>query len=214
MDPNQSLQYSSSSNPLSHVHSFMHVPPTMFPRQRQSSHEVKRQQLQLFWQQQMLEVDQITEFKQHQLPLARIKRIMKSDEDVKMISADAPVLFSKACELFILELTLRSWLQTEENKRRTLQRSDIAHAITQTEVLDFLIDVVPMDDEKEEEESGGNWASNEAFPCNAMHFPLMQSTTFNRSVHEEFMSRQQEVPPPFMMQHHMSSTQGLYEPSQ
>jgi nuclear transcription factor Y, gamma len=41
------------------------------------------------------------------LPLARIKRIMKSDEDVRMISAEAPVLFAKACELFIMELTMR-----------------------------------------------------------------------------------------------------------
>ncbi len=27
-----------------------------------------------------------------------------------------------ACEMFVLELTLRSWIYTEENKRRTLQR--------------------------------------------------------------------------------------------
>jgi Histone-like transcription factor (CBF/NF-Y) and archaeal histone len=32
---------------------------------------------------------------------------MKSDEDVRMISAEAPVLFAKACEMFILELTHR-----------------------------------------------------------------------------------------------------------
>jgi hypothetical protein len=38
-----------------------------------------------------------------------------------MISAEAPVMFAKACEMFILELTLRSWIHTEENKRRTLQ---------------------------------------------------------------------------------------------
>ncbi len=38
-----------------------------------------------------------------------------------MISAEAPVLFAKACEIFILELTLRAWMHTEENKRRTLQ---------------------------------------------------------------------------------------------
>ncbi|CAA9996342.1 unnamed protein product [Nesidiocoris tenuis] len=42
------------------------------------------------------------------LPLARIKKIMKLDEDVKMISGEAPVLFAKAAELFIQELTLRS----------------------------------------------------------------------------------------------------------
>lgn len=57
---------------------------------------------------QVLEIGTEQDFKNHNdLPLARIKRIMKSDEDVRMISAEAPVLFAKACEMFILELTLR-----------------------------------------------------------------------------------------------------------
>ena len=38
-----------------------------------------------------------------------------------MISAEAPVVFAQACELFIMELTSRAWAITEENKRRTLQ---------------------------------------------------------------------------------------------
>lgn len=38
------------------------------------------------------------EFKNFALPLARIKKVMKSDPDVKMISAEVPVLLSKACE--------------------------------------------------------------------------------------------------------------------
>jgi nuclear transcription factor Y gamma len=83
------------------------------------------------------------EFKAQQLPLARIKKIMKSDEDVRMISAEAPVLFAKACELFVLELTLRAWAAAEEARRRTLQRSDVAAAVHRTEVFDFLVDVVP-----------------------------------------------------------------------
>lgn len=41
--------------------------------------------------------------------------------------------------MFILELTLRSWSHSEENKRRTLQRNDIAAAITRTDVFDFLV---------------------------------------------------------------------------
>ena len=59
-----------------------------------------------------------------------IFQIMKLDEDVKMISAEAPVLFAKAAEIFIHELTMRAWIHTEDNKRRTLQRNDIAMAIT------------------------------------------------------------------------------------
>ena len=81
-----------------------------------------------------LEVGTEQDFKNHNdLPLARIKRIMKSDEDVRMISAEAPVLFAKACEMFILELTLRSWCYSEQNKRRTLQKEDIQTAIRKTE---------------------------------------------------------------------------------
>ena len=64
-----------------------------------------------------------SEFKQNNLPLARIKKIMKSDEDVSMIAAEAPVLFARACEMFIYELTCRAWhASTEETKRRTLHR--------------------------------------------------------------------------------------------
>lgn len=66
----------------------------------------------------------------------------------QMIAAEAPVLFSKACEMFILELTLRSWIHTEENKRRTLQRNDIAGAITRGDIFDFLVDIVPRDELK------------------------------------------------------------------
>ena len=114
--------------------------------------------LKKFWKEQSIDMEQLEitseqSFKTHNdLPLARIKRIMKSDEDVRMISArarvkstrcpflstvaaqaEAPVLFAKACEMFILELTLRSWCYSEQNKRRTLQKEDIQTAIRKTE---------------------------------------------------------------------------------
>jgi nuclear transcription factor Y gamma len=83
------------------------------------------------------------DFKNHNdLPLARIKRIMKSDEDVRMISAEAPVLFAKACEMFILEMTLRSWNYSENNKRKTLLKEDVKEAIQRTDIFDFLVDVI------------------------------------------------------------------------
>lgn len=42
-----------------------------------------------------------------------------------MISAEAPVLFAKAAQIFITELTLRAWIHTEDNKRRTLQVTEL-----------------------------------------------------------------------------------------
>ncbi|XP_016398072.1 nuclear transcription factor Y subunit gamma-like isoform X3 [Sinocyclocheilus rhinocerous] len=109
-----------------------------------------QQSLQSFWPRVMEEIRNLTvkDFRVQELPLARIKKIMKLDEDVKMISAEAPVLFAKAAQIFITELTLRAWIHTEDNKRRTLQRNDIAMAITKFDQFDFLIDIVPRDDLK------------------------------------------------------------------
>ncbi|CAN0886891.1 Nuclear transcription factor Y subunit C-9 [Linum grandiflorum] len=116
----------------------------------QQQQQQLQEQLQSFWTNQYQEIRQTTDFKNHSLPLARIKKIMKADEDVRMISAEAPVIFARACEMFILELTLRSWNHTEENKRRTLQKNDIAAAITRTDIFDFLVDIVPREDPKDE----------------------------------------------------------------
>lgn len=116
----------------------------------QQQQQQLHQQLQSFWANQYHEIEKVTDFKNHSLPLARIKKIMKADEDVRMISAEAPIVFARACEMFILELTLRSWNHTEENKRRTLQKNDIAAAITRTDIFDFLVDIVPREELKDE----------------------------------------------------------------
>ncbi|WJX85436.1 Nuclear transcription factor Y subunit C-3 [Trifolium repens] len=113
----------------------------------QHIHQQLQQQLQSFWENQCQEIENVTDIKNHSLPLARIKKIMKADKDARMISGEAPVLFAKACEMFISELTMRSWNHTEEKKRRTLQKSDIAAAIARTDIFDFLVDIVPRDDE-------------------------------------------------------------------
>lgn len=87
------------------------------------------------------------DFKNHHLPLARIKKVMKTDDEVKMISAEAPILFAKGCDIFITELTMRAWIHAEENKRRTLQKSDIAAALQKSDMFDFLIDIVPREED-------------------------------------------------------------------
>lgn len=105
------------------------------------------QRLTEFWKAQLSGVENVHSFRRHALPLARIKKIMKTDDEVKMISSEVPILFSKMCEIFILELTLRSWMLTEECKRRTLQKHDVAVAVGKCDTYDFLIDIVPRDDD-------------------------------------------------------------------
>ena len=110
---------------------------------------VYRDMMMQYWQETINSIEHDEhDFKNHQLPLARIKKVMKTDEDVRMISAEAPILFAKGCDVFITELTMRAWIHAEENKRRTLQKSDIAAALTKSDMFDFLIDIVPRDEEK------------------------------------------------------------------
>lgn len=112
--------------------------------------ETSQQTLEQFWAKVTDDIKKVDvdDFKSQALPLARIKKIMKLDEEVKMISAEAPVLFAKAAEIFIHELTLRAWSHTEDNKRRTLQRNDITMAIAKCDQFDFLIDIVPRHEVK------------------------------------------------------------------
>ncbi|EFH62191.1 hypothetical protein ARALYDRAFT_899680 [Arabidopsis lyrata subsp. lyrata] len=97
------------------------------------------EQLKNFWSKEM-EGD--LDFKNHKFPITRIKRIMKFDPDVNMIAAEAPILFSKANEMFIMDLTMRLWLHAQERKRLKIQRFDIAAAVAQTVIFDFLLDEV------------------------------------------------------------------------
>ncbi len=63
-----------------------------------------------------------------------------------MISAEAPILLAKACEMFIIEMTHKAYYYAKKHQRKTLQRSDIAAAIMDTEVYDFLLDIMPREE--------------------------------------------------------------------
>lgn len=118
-------------------------------QKRKEAHRIEyNKHMKTFWSKQK-ELIERTDYKRlkHDLPLARIKKIMKSDDEVRMISAEVPILFSKACELFILDLTMRAWAHTADTNRRTLQRSDVADAISEGEGMDFLVDIVPREDD-------------------------------------------------------------------
>lgn len=65
-----------------------------------------------------------------------------------MVSGEAPALFAKACELFIIDLTLHSWQNTEDDKRPMLRRNDIAKAVRETELFDFLDEVLFPNDHR------------------------------------------------------------------
>jgi nuclear transcription factor Y gamma len=125
------------------------VPPPPVPPPTPDSATMKgiNAKLEAMWAEQKREVmalksDSKTAFKhQSDLPLARIKRVMKSDEDVRMISAEAPILFAKACEMFVLDLTIRCYAYSEHNKRGGLEREDVYQVLKETDIFDFLAEV-------------------------------------------------------------------------
>ncbi|PHT53913.1 Nuclear transcription factor Y subunit C-2 [Capsicum baccatum] len=72
------------------------------------------------------------------------------NEGVSKVTVEAPMLFAKECEMFMQELTFRSWFNTEENKRRMLRKKDITKAIERIEIFDFQVDIVLKDEIREE----------------------------------------------------------------
>jgi hypothetical protein len=70
---------------------------------------------------------------------------MKFDKDVSLIKLEVPPFISKLCELFVVDLTERAWRVTQANNRKILQKEDIAAAVIDTPMFDFLVDIVPRD---------------------------------------------------------------------
>ncbi|KAK3847641.1 MAG: histone-fold-containing protein [Linnemannia gamsii] len=78
-----------------------------------------------------------------QLPVARVKRIIKEDKDVQMVSNDAVFLISLATELFLESFTTKAFNLAKIEKRKTVSYKDLATAVTQHDSLEFLQDVIP-----------------------------------------------------------------------
>ncbi|CAI5441435.1 unnamed protein product [Caenorhabditis angaria] len=81
------------------------------------------------------------------LPMARVKKIMRIDDEVRslMIAADAPFFLAAAGEMFVEEVTSLAWQIVEITRRRTMQKSDVVTALQKVEQFDFLIDIIPRD---------------------------------------------------------------------
>ncbi|XP_027154918.1 nuclear transcription factor Y subunit C-9-like [Coffea eugenioides] len=66
--------------------------------EKQQQQSELEQQLQSFWANQRQEIERLAGIKSHNsLPYARMKKIMKAAEDATMVSAEAPIVFAKAC---------------------------------------------------------------------------------------------------------------------
>ncbi|KAI9790363.1 MAG: hypothetical protein M1816_005181 [Peltula sp. TS41687] len=172
------------------------------PRVNQGLQGHYRDILTTYWKQTIESLENEThDYKQHQLPLARIKKVMKADPEVKMISAEAPILFAKGCDIFITELTMRAWIHAEENKRRTLQRSDIASALAKSDMFDFLIDIVPREEAVASKRSTGQASGLRDAQQAAASSSSTQQQTPGQSQQQQQPAQQQQGPGQQQQQH-------------
>ncbi|KAI8843674.1 histone-fold-containing protein [Chytridium lagenaria] len=94
-------------------------------------------------------------------PVARIKKIMRTDEDVGKVAQVTPVLISKALELFMQAIIDETCKFTKSKCAKKMSASHLKTCILQTPKFDFLKDLVanvpdPMEGNAEETEEGQN----------------------------------------------------------
>ena len=79
------------------------------------------------------------------LPLARVKKIIATDDDISNCSNNAAFVITVAAEMFLQHLVEQSHniVKSERKPRRNIQYRDVANAVSRVENLEFLSDVVP-----------------------------------------------------------------------
>ncbi|XP_023638912.1 nuclear transcription factor Y subunit C-10 [Capsella rubella] len=100
--------------------------------------DLLNQDLEMFWAHQ----NSSELHKKPDLPLATVKRVMKCDPNVKMVSWKGPVLLAKASEMFIQEVTLRAWRQTQSRSRTTIRSCDIHAALRSSVIYNELVNLL------------------------------------------------------------------------
>ena len=110
--------------------------------QHEETHTEKYNQTE-FWNKIMQDTEKVS-FKEKAFPPARVRRLMREVSDRKHIKAETVEVMSRACELFILDLTTRASTIVMNDKRKVLRKDDIVDAIVSDETFDFLIDLLPQ----------------------------------------------------------------------
>ncbi|KAL1410846.1 hypothetical protein Q8F55_001789 [Vanrija albida] len=77
-------------------------------------------------------------------PLSRIKRIIKADKELDMMSSEATFLVAVATEYFIKHFMEEGYMKARLEKRRIVNYKDMANVVERSEEFEFLKDVIPL----------------------------------------------------------------------
>ncbi|RPB07664.1 hypothetical protein P167DRAFT_539924 [Morchella conica CCBAS932] len=80
------------------------------------------------------------------LPVSRVKKIIRLDDDVAGCSNSAAFLVTIAAEMFVQYLAEQGLKMTQGDRkqRKTMQYKDLASAVARTNNLEFLSDTIPQ----------------------------------------------------------------------
>ncbi|CAD6563819.1 MAG: hypothetical protein TREMPRED_001391 [Tremellales sp. Tagirdzhanova-0007] len=76
-------------------------------------------------------------------PISRIKRIIKADEELDMMTGEACFMVAVAAEYFIKHFMEEGYTKARLEKRRIVNYKDMAAVVARSEEFDFLRDVIP-----------------------------------------------------------------------
>ena len=80
------------------------------------------------------------------LPLARVRKIMKYDDEVTNVREEAVVAVARAAELFLEYLVEETYREASRQARHAVKRltyADLSRTVREIEALHFLADIVP-----------------------------------------------------------------------
>ncbi|EES15819.1 uncharacterized protein LOC8082814 [Sorghum bicolor] len=120
----------------------MDHPDNISTPQRMSMPSSEQQMIDEFWREKQEEIEAIDDFSKRAIPMTCLKKIICAEKGKMMMTFDTPSFVTKACEIFVQELSLRSWICANSHHRDIILDSDIAEAIASMESYVFLNDVL------------------------------------------------------------------------
>lgn len=75
------------------------------------------------------------------LPLSRVRKIIKADPDVNLLSSDAVFVVTKAAELFLGKFTWMAYESASQENRKTILTRDLEKVSKNVDEFFFLEDL-------------------------------------------------------------------------
>jgi histone H3/H4 len=95
---------------------------------------LERQMMEEFWRKKEEEIEAIEDFGERAIPVTRLRKLIGAEKGNMMMTFDTPSFLTKACEIFVQELSFRASMCASSHHRSIILDADVAEAIA-TRVL-------------------------------------------------------------------------------